>query len=328
MSWVFLAGERVYKLKKPVVTDVLDFGTIESRRRCCEEEVRLNQRLARGVYLRVARLTCEQGKLALDGPGEIVDWLVVMKRLPAERMLDAQIASRALRLADLRRLCEALAVFYRAAPRAPLSPRQYRRRLRRDVAEHCRPLEAAGTLVAPQGLLAAVREALLGFLGERREQIEERVRAGHVIEGHGDLRPEHVCLLEEPVVIDCLEFNPKLRWVDAVDELAYLAMECERLRADHVGAELLATYSRFTGDVPPPALADFYASLRAVLRAKLALAHLPDEAPVAASPWVRRARAYLRLASRHAAALRGGSGGQARTAVQPVDRRGEQAGDR
>jgi aminoglycoside phosphotransferase family enzyme len=303
-AWVFLAGDHVYKLKKPVVTPFLDYGTLAARGHCCAEEVRLNQRLAPGVYLRVAKLTAEDGRLAIDGRGEVVDWLVVMRRLPADRMLDAQIARGTLDFAEVARLGAVLAAFYRSAPCAELSPPQYRQRLRRDLEEHCEPLLAAAALLGPRERLVAVRETLRRFLVSGRDVVEGRVRDGRVVEGHGDLRPEHVCLLDPPVIFDCLEFNPRLRQVDAADELAYLAMECEWLHAPTVGPVLFAAYGRAAGDLPPPALCDFHAALRALLRAKLALWHLDGEPPTPRSAWVRRARRYLELAARHARLLR------------------------
>jgi aminoglycoside phosphotransferase family enzyme len=129
------------------------------------------------------------------------------------------------------------------------------------------------------------------------------VAAGRVVEGHGDLRPEHVCLLEPPVVFDRLEFNREFRLVDAADELASLAMECERLGAPIVGVELFEHYRDATGDRPPDGLRNFYAAYRACLRARLAILHT-RELPASAWPrWQALATGYLRLARRHVAWL-------------------------
>jgi uncharacterized protein len=297
MSWVFLGGDRVYKLKKPVVTPFLDFGSVEARRRCCAEEVRLNQRLAPGVYLRTAALSLADGALALDGAGEVVDWLVVMRRLPAARMLDAQIAAGTVEAADVRLLGCRLARFYAAAPRAPLSPEAYHQRLCEDVEKHCAALAAPRRPLGRPRDVAEVRRELLAFLRDTRDLIEERVRAGRVVDGHGDLRPEHVCLLAEPVVIDCLEFDPALRLVDPADELSFLAMECERLGASWIGPELVGAYGEVSGDTPPAELLAFHRALRATLRAKLALWHLDGERPATEPRWLELAHTYLDIAT-------------------------------
>ena len=124
----------------------------------------------------------------------------------------------------------------------------------------------------------------------------ERVRAGRVVEGHGDLRPEHVWLGEPPAIIDCLEFSAELRTLDTADELAFLALECERLGAPQLGRALLDAFAEFTGDVPAPALVDFYQAFRACVRANIAIRHLREARYRDDPKWPRRAREYLALA--------------------------------
>ena len=137
------------------------------------------------------------------------------------------------------------------------------------------------------------------FLDAHGGWFDARVQAGKIIEGHGDLRPEHVCLAPRLWVIDCLEFSRTLRTGDPADELAYLALECERLQADGPGRLLLPCYTELTGDHPPAALVHFYQAYRAVLRAGIAIRHL-DEQQFRHSPeWRRRALDYLHLARRH-----------------------------
>jgi aminoglycoside phosphotransferase family enzyme len=302
MSWVFLAGDRAYKLKKPVVTEFLDYGTLAGRRRCCEEEVRLNERLAPGVYLGTVPLTLRDGHLELDGEGTAVEWLVVMRRLASELTLEARLAAGLLRTADVRCLATRLANFYREAPRAALSPEAYQERIERDLGGVFRRLIASEQPL-PRPLLVALAAELHGFAADSAELLRSRAALGHVVEGHGDLRPEHVYLLEPPLVLDSLEFDPALRQVDAVDELAYLAMECDRLDADWVGPELLADYAQQSGDLASPSLVAFYKGSRAVLRADLALAHRSPGQPLD-DCWLRRAETYLGLAAHYAEALR------------------------
>jgi aminoglycoside phosphotransferase family enzyme len=139
-----------------------------------------------------------------------------------------------------------------------------------------------------------VVEGLRRFILARAELLDRRVRDGRIVEGHGDLRPEHVCLDGTPVIIDCLEFNRALRLVDPVDELAFLALECARLGAGWAGGVLLDTYVRRTGDDPAPELFGFYTSYRAALRARLAVWHMPEPGGgKTAEAWRERADAYL-----------------------------------
>jgi aminoglycoside phosphotransferase family enzyme len=301
MSWVFLTGEHAYKLKKPVRYDFLDFSTLEARRADCEEEVRLNQRLAGDVYLGVARLTATpQGTLALDGTGRVVEWLVKMRQLPRERMLDRALAAETVTAAELTSLGERLGRFYRSLPPVALPPPGFRGRLERDIAGCASELERAE--YALDGVRARKLAAeMLSFVDREAALLELRERTGKVVEGHGDLRPEHACLLDEPVIIDCVEFNRDFRIVDAAEDLAFLALECERLGHPEAGGAVLASYSRAAADTIPPRLLEFYFAVRAFIRAKIAAWRTRDASPAEREGWLDRTEQYLALAKRHLA---------------------------
>lgn len=301
MSWVFLTERHAYKLKKPVRGESLDLTTPERRRRNAEGEVRLNRRLAEPVYLGVVPLTCApDGTLALEGEGEPVDWLVHMRRLPAHRMLDARIEAGGLSRSEVEPAARHLARFYARAEPVGIAPEAYRRRLEEGTHHDRREL------VAPEAGLEKDRvEALaadqLRFLEARADLFDTRVAEGRIVEGHGDLRPEHICLTEEPVVIDCLEFSRELRIGDPADELAFLALECERLGCPAVGGWFLDVHRSETGDDPPEALLRFHRTFRCLRRAVIAVWHLRDDDLEEPAKWVDRARRYLELASPPAA---------------------------
>lgn len=300
MSWVFLTDSHAYKLKKPVRYAYLDFSTAEARHLDCEQEVRLNRRLAAEVYLGVVPLVRDAGGcLHLGGEGETVDWLVHMRRLPADRMLDSRLRSGTVEQAEIVRLARRLARFYAESPAEAIAPETYRQDLAGRIEDNLREL-ASPEFDLPRSRLEHLARLQSGFLQGRAELFDSRVRQCRIVEGHGDLRPEHVCLLAEPVVIDCLEFNREFRILDPADELGYLALECERLHAPHVGRWLLEAYCEASGDAPPDALIHFYQSCRAVLRAKLAMWHLRDDGRHPPGKWVATARNYLDLAQRHA----------------------------
>ena len=300
LAWVFLTDRHAYKLKKPVRYPFLDFTTLAARRRDAEEEVRLNRRLARGVYLGVAPLGLSAtGVLALEADGVPVDWLVKMRRLPRTGMLDFAIAARRVDAAALDGVTGLLAAFYGAAKSIVFAPGDYHRRFEREIRMNARAT-AEPRYGLPSAVISATEAALRRFLERRADLLEARAAAGRIVEGHGDLRPEHVCLGPPPVIIDCVEFNRDFRLLDPADELAYLGMECERLGDRTIGPALLARYGILTGDHPPAALVDFYKSVRAMLRAKLAAWHLDDRTVAYPSQWFNRAQAYLALAERYA----------------------------
>ena len=297
MSWVFLTERHAYKLKKPVRYDSLDFSTLELRRRDCEEEVRLNRRLAKDVYLGTLALTlAPDGKLELGGAGETLDWLVHMRRLPADRMLDALIRRGEIEEADVRPAAQRLAEFYARARPVELAPLSYHKRLeegvRSDLHELCRR-----EFGLSRERVARLAHAQLAFLERHHALIDHRVLESRIVEGHGDLRPEHICLTPDPAIIDCLEFSRELRIVDPADELAFLALECERLGKPIVGRWFLETYMGVTGDEPPRALMEFHRTYRALRRAKIAAWHLEDPSVRDRDKWQERARCYVELAA-------------------------------
>jgi aminoglycoside phosphotransferase family enzyme len=304
MSWVFLTDSYAYKLKKPVQYAFLDFSSVEARRWDAEEEIRLNSRLAPHIYLGVVPLTRETaGTLKIGGEGgEAVDWLVKMRRLQTENMLDYAIKRGTVESTDVKRAAVVLAKFYQTALPADMSESAYRERFRKNMAANLRELLDPGYRL-PEALVRQTTAAQFEFLQEEAELLNQRVREGKIIEAHGDLRPEHIWLGPEPVVIDCLEFQRDYRILDIADELAFLGMECEHLGAPAVGQIFLQTYSEVTGDIPPDKLLHFYKSYRAALRAKITIWHLNDSEVRNPEKWSRRAMEYLRLAEAHAREL-------------------------
>lgn len=301
MSWVFLTETQAYKLKKPVRYAFLDHRTPASRLRACQEEVRLNRRLAAGVYLGVLPVVRVGDTLRVGGEGAPVDWVVHMRRLAADRMLDRKITDGRLRPGEHRAAAALLARFYRAAPFVGVGAQEYREGIEREL------LATRHELVDPRaglsvGGIDAAADAALAVLHATPGLLDARVAAGRVVEGHGDLRPEHVALGPVPAVIDCLEFARDLRILDPVDELAYLSLECERLGAPEVGAAFVAEYRRLTGDDPPERLLHLYAVLRSLVRAKLAVWHTREPTDDSAR-WTARAVEYVRLARDHSRRL-------------------------
>lgn len=296
MSYVFLTDSDAYKLKKPVRYPFLDFSTLAARAASCRAEVELNRRLAPDVYLGAVALTQTiDGRLQLGGAGEVVDWLVRMRRLPADRMLDRMIAERRLQPSDLAPLAARLADFYAGTPRIEIAPERFVAALEHEHRLNMELLHEP-RFELDRAELAAIDAALRRFFAEERALLHRRVAAGRIVDGHGDLRPEHVCLTDPPRVIDCLEFNRDLRRVDWADEIAFLGFECALLGAPWVGPALREPIAARLADAVPPELTDFYTALRACLRARLAVAHLLEPDPRDGARWLPRARAYLHLA--------------------------------
>ena len=312
MSWVFLAGERVYKLKKPVRFPYLDFSTLARREAACRAELRLNRRLAPDIYLDVVPLTATPAGLAIGGQGAIVDWLVVMSRLDLHLMLDQILLNGRLARGDIDRLGEVLAHFYRRV--RPVFPNRavYLNKWRRAVAENRRIL-LDRRFGLPGGEVRRIDRAQRDFLARCAPVLAGRVRAGYIRDAHGDLRPEHIWIGETIKIIDALEFNAELRAIDPLDEIAFLSVECDLLGARWVGERIRRQLAATLGHGAPAALFSFYRCYRASLRARLSIAHLLEPIPRTPDKWPRQARAYLRIAARDAGRL-------ARGIRRPADR--------
>lgn len=299
MSWVFLTDHFAYKLKKPVVYDCLDFSTLEARRHFCQEEVRLNQRLARSVYLGIMPLTVDAtGKLEFSGEGAVVEWLILMRRLPMELSLEYGIRNQRISPQSIDTLGAKLAHYYARCRKEPLQLDAYRARFQKGFEEIMSEVRAPEHDF-PSGALDEIAELMQAFLLQHAALFDQRVRDGRIIEGHGDLRAEHVYLENVPLIVDCLEFSKELRTVDAAYDLSFLVLECERLGAKEIGKQLFDIYRKMMDDDPPQQLLHYYKTYHACSRARLALWHL-KEAQYRDSPkWLLQAWEWLQLAMRH-----------------------------
>lgn len=295
MSWVFLTEHHAWKLKKPVKTSTLDFGTIDKRHLDCLKEIRLNRRLAESVYVDAVPLTiADSGRLELNGDGRAVDWLVQMRRLPSERCLEVLMQTGTVQSEEVSRAAAHLARFYRNAPTVELTAGEYRRRFHDSILENQRELNSPA-FECPLEAVDRMTEFQLTWLDGKASFLDDRVRDGRIIDGHGDLRPEHIWLTDPPVIIDCLEFNDLLRTVDPASELEFLQLECDRLNAAWIGDLFRQAYIEITGDHPSELLRGFYRCWHACTRAKLALWHLKDDEVAEPDRWRRKAARYLKL---------------------------------
>jgi len=312
-AWVFLSRRFVYKLKKPIRFRGLDLTTLAARRANCELEVALNRRLADGVYVGVVPLGHNGSGYALESPIEPVEWLVKMQRLPAERTLDRAARDGTVRADDLVRLVDRLAAYYERAARAPWSGADYRRALVARSDEYGAELCAYGLGAELTARVRALTAAQRTFIEEHADALDARVAEGRVIDAHGDLRPEHVFLLPDKVqIIDCLEFSAELRLLDSAEEIAFLALELDRLGHAGLASQIVAQYSQRCADPGAAELAGFYRSMRALVRALLAVLHVQDARTESREHWHARASWYLdaglaALAARDAPRARRGS---------------------
>ena len=301
---VVMAGDRAYKAKKPVRFPFVDLTTPDLRRRACEREVELNRRLAPDVYLGVATLSGVAGDA--DEP------VVVMARLPDERRLATLVSARRDDARDeLVKVARLLAAFHAAVPRAT-SMENAGDATARNIQE----LDAARGSVLDAAEVDAVRTLTTRYVSGRAPLFAERV--AHAVDGHGDLLADDIfCLDDGPRVLDCLEFSDALRQGDVLADVAFLAMDVERLGGADLARGFLDAYAEHSGETWPESLEDFWVAQRALVRAKVACIRAASGDPDAR----HEAHALMRLAlqrlrrSRPRLVLVGGTPGTGKSTV-------------
>jgi aminoglycoside phosphotransferase family enzyme/predicted kinase len=301
ISIVFLAGALAYKIKKPVDLGFLNYSTLERRRHFCDEEVRLNRRLAPSVYLGVVPVTTERKRIAMEGKGSVVEWAVKMQRLPDSATLQAHLKRGAIEADSIEELSLRLAAFHAGAESGPrISQGGSYEAITRNALENFE--QSAGhvgaTLSAStfERLKSLTEAALAAF----RDIIEGRASQGLPRDTHGDLRLDHVYWFperQEPddwLVIDCIEFNDRFRHADPIAELAFLAMELMLEGHRDLADRFVEAYLRASGDEQGRLLLPFYRAYRAAVRGKVEGMKLGEPEIPESDKGAARARARAR----------------------------------
>jgi uncharacterized protein len=290
---VFTIGDRAYKLKKPVDLGFLDFSSRQTRLQVCRREVELNRRLSPDVYLGVADVH--------DPEGSVCEHLVVMRRMPPQRRLSALVGSGADVSDELRQLARLLADFHSQADRsAEISAGATRDAVLARWTANIEDVRRFRDSLLEPGVAERIERCAGRFLQGREALFADRIHAGHVVDGHGDLLTDDVfCLADGPRVLDCLEFDDRMRWLDVVDDVAFLAMDLERLGRPELAEQLLNTYAEFSGDPAPAALVHHYIAYRAVVRLRVACLRSEQESADEAKQTRDEVQLYARLSLRH-----------------------------
>jgi aminoglycoside phosphotransferase family enzyme/predicted kinase len=273
ISWVFLTGTYAYKIKKPVDFGFLDFSTLDRRLRFCEEELRLNRRLAPEIYLAVCPIAGSPQTPRIDGDGPPFEYAVKMRQFAEDSLLADMAAANTLTPDYIDALARLIAEFHGSIPRSG-SEDAYGSlsRIRSATMENFAHIEA----VLPPNQLGAGISVLKESAERDHETLEgvflARKREGYVRECHGDLHLANIALIGgKPVPFDAIEFNPELRWIDVISELAFLAMDLEARGLRRLAVRLVNGYLSVTGDYGGMALWRYYRRYRAMVRAKIAV---------------------------------------------------------
>jgi hypothetical protein len=299
-SCVYLTDKTVYKVKKPVNFGFLDFSTLERRHHFCLQEILLNRRFAPDTYLGVVPIRLHHGQLLIDGKeGEIVEYAVVMRRLPAERMLDRLVERNDPSLPDEAvRLGSSLARMHKDCQICRSEIEDAATVVRRNWEENFTQAEHYAGMTISREALDLLCERMRLAIGNLSREMQEREKAGQVRDGHGDLHADHICLTYPICIYDCIEFNRRFRVGDILADLAFLLMDLDKRGKQELAKIIEKTWSSLLGEEIDPALLRFYEIYRAFVRGKVHSflvddPELPEkEREVAAM----RAREYFNLA--------------------------------
>lgn len=296
-SLIYLTQDRAWKLKKPVRLIHVDQVSQDAREQLCREELRLNRGLSGNIYRSLTPLVRHpDGQLALGGTGQIIDWLIETVRLPEKEMLDRRLVEGPLPTCEeIEALCDTLVKFYQRQPKTPDAGSIFDARLLKEVevaATHLREMAAATGVRAPDQTI----DFAVTTLESCRSEIVGRGPQGLVVEGHGDLRAEHVCLTKPPVIFDRLETSQETRTADPFFEVNALGLECGLLGGGWIRAVLLVRMSRVM--VPPSReLLGVYGVIAMLTRARLAADHFRDRKVTDPAKWRMRTKQSVEAAA-------------------------------
>jgi hypothetical protein len=303
ISLVFLTGNHVYKVKKPVDFGFLDFTSLERRKHYCEQEVKLNRRLSPAIYLGVIEITQEKDRIGLEGRGDVIEYAVKMKQIPEGLLMDKLLEKGQVTPEMIESVAEKLASFYSTAETNDFIKGFAKpERIKQDTDENFEQTEKyIGAAIEKEGY-EFIRSRTKHFFETKKEVFDQRISGEKIRDCHGDLRLEHIFWGKEISIFDCIEFNERFRYTDVAADIGFLAMDLDYHDREDLGRHLIRTYVEKSGDREIKKILDFYKCYRAYVRGKVESFRLddpsiPEEEKTRA---LQRAKKYFDLSYRYA----------------------------
>jgi aminoglycoside phosphotransferase family enzyme len=303
ISLVFLTGNYVYKVKKPVDFGFLDFTTLERRKFFCEQEVNLNRRLSPAIYLGVVRITKEGDRILLEGKGEPVEYAVKMKQIPEESLMDKLLEQKQVTPKMIEAISEKLVKFYFASETNDLIKSFAKpERVKQDTDENFEQTERYIDVTIRRELFEEVKNKTNAFFRTNGKIFQQRIASDRIRDCHGDLRLEHIAWGDEIFIVDCIEFNERFRYTDVAADIAFLAMDLDYHGREDLSGHLIRAYVGESGDHELMEVLDFYKCYRAYVRGKVESFRLDDPRIPKGEKEdaLKRAQKYFSLAHRYA----------------------------
>jgi aminoglycoside phosphotransferase family enzyme len=299
ISYVFLAGEYVYKIKKPVDMGFLDYTTLEKRLYYCKKEVELNRRLSADVYLGVVPITKEKGRYVIGGKGEAKEWAVRMRRLPQDAMMDVLLKQNKVTPAMVEKVAGLLADFHKkAATNEAITRLGGIEGVIQNTSENFDQTEKYFGIIIEPETYRRIKTYTGDFIKANRVLFLKRMAEGRVRDGHGDLHAAHICFYKGISIYDCIEFIDRMRYTDVAADIAFLAMDLDHYGRQDLSGIFIDAYIRKSGDKEILKLLNFYKCYRAYVRGKVGCFQYDDKYISAAEKdnIAANARSYFKLA--------------------------------
>jgi len=276
-SYIFLTGEYVYKIKKPVNLGYLDYTTLKKRHFFCHQELNLNKRLCPSAYLAVVPIVEEKTELRIEGRGKAIEYAVKMKQLPRDRMMDVLLPRGQVTLEMVARVAEKLVDFHeRAETNQKIAAFGRLDVIRQNTEENFAQTEKYIGISITAEEYQHIKNYTNDFVASNASLFDKRIRGGKIRDCHGDLHAAHVCFTDDICIYDCIEFNERFRYSDVASEIAFLAMDLDRYQQAGLSRHLVNTYVELSHDEELLKLLDFYKGYRAYVRGKVESFKLDD----------------------------------------------------
>lgn len=303
ISYVLLAGDFVYKIKKPVDFGFLDFTNLDKRKHFCEQELLLNRRLCPSLYLGLVSINQDGDQLSLDGPGEAIEYGVKMDRMPEEKMMGNIISTGQITANMLDEIVDILVPFYEKADDTnEIKEFGTAKSVSVNVLENFDQTQSfIGCEALSHQQYDTISQYAHNFL-EKEELFNERITASRIRDCHGDLYSANICLADQVYIYDCIEFNQRFRYCDVASDVAFLAMDLDFHGLDDLSDHFINTFCDASGDSELRNMLNFYKCYRAYVRGKIGLftAHAPEVDETTKETSLTMAKKYFMLAERYA----------------------------
>jgi aminoglycoside phosphotransferase family enzyme len=277
MSFIFLTGEYVYKVKKPVNLGYLDYTTLEKRRFFCHQELELNKRLCPDAYLDVVAITRDKEGMHIEGKGKAIEYAVKMRQLPQHRMMDALLVQNQVTSEMVTKVAEKLADFHqKAETNSRITAFGKLDLIRQNTDENFSQTEKYIDISMPRSQYERIKKYTTDFIHDNSALFAKRVNENRIKDCHGDLHAAHICFTKDICIYDCIEFNDRFRYSDVASEISFLAMDLDRYHHADLSQHLVNAYVELSRDRELLDLLNFYKCYRAYVRAKVESFKLDD----------------------------------------------------